>query len=190
MGSLVVGEFLLLSLLLFVQPRPGSERQIFLGDTGEQQGWCAYQSLEAFNRADFRFGGVVAKYHGAHLFALEVTETDESGDWTRFDKYEVAPNGEITKLVRRIDFLSDAQKDEEFIFVMGAVVQHRVSTISKTTNRPTSEYDGEIPVFPVAKNIRGFPFAPLLQAVPRDCFAAKFRGTSCSCRSVPGGRRP
>jgi hypothetical protein len=93
-------------VLLFLQPgspsgqENGTTKVFLLEDAGNSQ-WCAYHKKATWNSALQDAGAMTVgtlTYTNDRLLQIDVTETDESGDWTVYDHYFLNGRGEVVKL--------------------------------------------------------------------------------------------
>jgi hypothetical protein len=103
-------------------------------------------------------------YSNDHLLQIDVTETDESGDWTVYDHYFLNDGGEIVKLSRMINILPGDRSVLQ-IFSMSDGKATKTATTEKelSTGRllrsPKSVW---LPKLPIRTGTKLFPFSALL----------------------------
>jgi hypothetical protein len=101
-------------VLLSAQPSSASGRartaKVFLLDDAANKRWCAYSKEATWNGAVQKVGAVTVgalNYSGDHLLQIDVTETDESGDWTVYDHYVLDDRRQVIRLSRTINVLPE-----------------------------------------------------------------------------------
>jgi hypothetical protein len=107
-ATLLVGFFLLLQPDLASAQAKGS-KVFLLEDAGKNQ-WCSYLSESTWKAKVQEVGAMTVGtliYSNDHMAQIEVTETDESGDWTVYDHYFFDDHGQLVKLTRLLNVLPD-----------------------------------------------------------------------------------
>ena len=99
-----------------------------------------------------------------HLSRINITETDESGDWTVYDHYSVDQHGEIVKLSRMINVLpGDRSVLQTFWISAGKAKQGTMSEKQLSTGRLLSSPKSVwLPELPIKTATSQFPFSRLL----------------------------
>jgi hypothetical protein len=155
-----------------------ASKTFFLEDVRENQ-WCAFESETTWRAAVQSTGAMTVgtiEYSGDHLSQIDVTETDESGDWTVYDHYFLDNRAQIIKLSRLVNVLpGDRSVLEDF--AIGDRKARKTGTTAKqlSTGRPlTSPEPVWLPDLPVETRTKMFPFSALfgspgLKTANRTC---------------------
>lgn len=166
-----LGTTIICVLLLFktssLSGQPKASK-VFLMEYTQSQNWCAYDDEAAWNAAvhdaqAIRVGTLT--YSNDHLSEIDVTETDETGDWTVYDQYFLSQLGEITRLSRMINVLpGDRSVLQTFSFEDGEAKQISSTQKELSTGKPLSSPKSVwLPELAITKDIKLFPFFGLLQ---------------------------
>jgi hypothetical protein len=148
--------------------QPKTSRVFFLEDTVKHQ-WCAFTSetiwKEAVQEVEALTVGTLI-YSDEHLMQIDVTETDESGDWTVYDHYRLDDREQLKKLSRTINVLpGDRSVVQTFVIHDGKTDTIKtVATQLSTENPLNSAKPIWMPELPIATSTRMFPFAVLFEA--------------------------
>lgn len=180
---------LLATLLLlqrgFASAQSKAPSVFFLEDTARNQ-WCAFNSEAPWNAAVQDAGAMTVgalTYSNDLLSQLDVTETDESGDWTVYDHYFVDEHGQLVRLSRMINILpGDRSVSQTFSISEGKATKTATTAKQLSSGKPlTSPKPIWLPKLPIETNIKMFPFAALLER-------SDLRTSNKSCVKI-GGRR-
>src|SRR5690348_1708228 len=82
--------------------------KVFFLKNSETNQWCAFNKEAKWNAtAQHTCAMTVGTlgYSKDHLSQIDVTETDQSGDWTVYDRYFLDARGRIVKLSRLVNVL-------------------------------------------------------------------------------------
>ncbi len=168
----ILGIPTLVGALLFFQPgcasgqENGPTKTFLLEDPGNSQ-WCAYNKEATWNTAVQDAGAMTVgtlTYLKHRLLQIDVTETDESGDWTVYDHYFLNGRGEVVKLSRTINVLpGDRSVLQTYAISNGkakktTTTEKQLST-GKLLASPKSEW---LPDLPIKTETKQFPFSGLL----------------------------
>lgn len=130
--------------------------------------WCAYYREADWNSAVQEAGAMTVgtvTYADDHPSEIDVSETDETGDWTVYDHYFLNQHAEMATLSRMINVLpGDRSVLQKFSLKDGKTEQ--ISTTQKelsTGNALTSPTKVWLPELAITKDIKLFPFFGLLQ---------------------------
>jgi len=166
-----LGAVTLTGVFLLFQPGHVSQQakaaKVFLlEDVGNKQ-WCAYNKEATWKAAVQDAGAMTVgtlTYSNGHLLQIDVTETDQSGDWTVYDHYFLDDRGEIVKLSRMINVLpGDRSVLQTFSISDGkarktATTEKQLST-GKLLTSPQAVW---LPDLPINTGTKLFPFSGLL----------------------------
>lgn len=143
-----------------------ARKVFFLEDAGKNQ-WCAFDSEAAWKAAVQDAGSMAVgslTYVGEHLSQIDVTETDESGDWTVYDRYVLGDHGQPIKLSRTINVLpGDRSVLQTLSISEGKVKKTAIVAKQLSTGKPlTSPNPIWLPKLPIDTGAKMFPFSALL----------------------------
>ena len=160
----------LIGLLLiqagFVSAQAKAYKVFLLEDAGNDQ-WCSYITESRWKAKVHELGAMTVatlSYSNDHLTQIDVTETDETGDWTVYDRYFLDGHGQLVKLSRLLNVLpGDRSVSQTFSISNGkatrtASSEKRLST-GKAVTSPAAEW---LPDLPIKTGTSMFPFSPLL----------------------------
>lgn len=183
--SAVLIGFLLLFQADFAPAQAKAHKVFLLEDAGNNQ-WCSY-TTESVWKAKVREVGAMTvatlAYSNDHLSQIDVTETDESGDWTVYDRYFFGDRGRLVKLTRLLNVLpGDRSVSQTFSIGNGkatkiATSEKQLST-GKSVTSPTADW---LPDVPIATATKMFPFSTLLSR-------SGLRTSPESCVRVPAAQ--
>jgi hypothetical protein len=176
----------LLLLPFAVRPesgQPGAKR-IFLLEDDKDGKWCGY-SNEAAWKADAESSNIyvqaVVEYKGDRVSAVYITETDESGDWARFDHYSLSRGGQIVRLDRLLNVIPERVRQHQiFNFKNGKPIQESSTNTDPETGKPVDPSQHWVPEFPITANVDAFPFWGLLGSKRSEILS---RGKACVGRN-------
>jgi hypothetical protein len=166
---------------------PAKAAKVFLLEDASSNQWCAYAKEADWNAAVQDTGAMTVAaltYSNDHLLQIDVTETDETGDWTVYDHFFLDDHGQIVRLSRLINVLpGDRSVLQGFSIGNGkanrtATTEAQLST-GKQLVAPKSVW---LPDLPIATGTKMFPFSVLL-ARPRPWTGGK------SCVQVPAPQK-
>lgn len=138
-----------------------------LEDTASNQ-WCAYDEEAAWNTAVRDAGAMTVgtlTYSNDLLLRIDVTETDETGDWIVYDHYFLDDHGRIEKLSRMINVLpGDMSVSQMFSIRNGKAKKIATSEKQLSTGKPlTSPKPVWLPDLLIKTRTNVFPFSGLLE---------------------------
>jgi len=134
---------LLLSQLGRASAQAKAAKAFLLEDASSNQ-WCAYAKEADWNAAVQDAGAMTVApltYSDDHLLQIDVTETDETGDWTVYDHFFLDDRGRIVRLSRLINVLpGDRSVLQEFSISDGranrtAITETQLSTVGNWSLR-------------------------------------------------------
>lgn len=137
-----------------------------LKDTGNNQ-WCAYPNEATWNTAVQGIGAMTVgelHYSGKRLQQIDVTDSDETGDWIVYDNYFLDDRGQIVKLSRTANVQpGDRSVVQTYVIADGKAkktetTQTQLST-GKLLKSPKSVW---LPKIPISIETKSFPFFGLL----------------------------
>lgn len=115
-------------------------------------------------------------YLDDHLSQVDVTETDESGDWTVYDHYFFDERGQIVKLTRLLNVVpGDRSVSQTFSIGHGTATKIASSEKRLSNGKPVTSPGGDwLPDVTIETKPKMFPFAALLscpglRSSPRCC---------------------
>lgn len=162
---------ILLGLPLLFQPEIASAQarasKVFLLADARNHQWCSYIS-EATWKAEVQRVGAMAVgtlvYSNDHLSQIDLTETDESGDWTVYDHYFFSDHGQMVKLTRLLNVLpGDRSVSQTFSISNGKATKIATSEKRLSNGRPlASPTAAWLPDVAIETNPTMFPFSALL----------------------------
>jgi hypothetical protein len=144
----------------------GALKVFFLEDAAKNQ-WCAFSGEAAWNAAVQEVGSMTVgslSYTNGHISQIDVTVTDESGDWIVYDRYTLDNDGQLAKLLRKINVQPGDETVLQTFSISGAKARKMKTTAkSLSTGRPLSLTKSTwLPELPVQTNIKMFQFSDLL----------------------------
>lgn len=153
---------------------------VYLLHDAKQHQWCAYADSAAWNAAVEEIGATAVgslSYSGDRLEEIDLTETDESGDWTVYDRYFLDSAGSIVRLSRTINVLpGDRSVLQELSVEQGRMTVHAVTEKTLSTGETSSSPRRVwLPDLPVIHSTRSFPFAWLIEHQ-----GVRVRGRTCN----------
>jgi hypothetical protein len=173
----------LVGLLLLFQAASASAQakasKVFLLEDLANNQWCSY-TVESTWEAKVQETGAMTvgrlDYSNGHLSRINVTETDESGDWAVYDHYFLDDHGRLVKLLRLLNVLPGDKSVSQTFSISGGKVtktatsEKQLSTGKERTN-PTADW---LPDLPIESATTMFPFAsllslPSLRTAPESC---------------------
>jgi hypothetical protein len=166
-----------------VSTQTKAPRIFFLEDNGKAQ-WCAFNSEATWKTAiqDTQAMTVgTLTYSDDHLSQIDVTETDESGDWTVYDQYFLDDQGCIVKLSRMINVLPGDRSVSQFFSIREGRATKTLTTVRRlsTGKALTSPKPIWLPELPVETSVKMFAFSRLLRY-------PGLRTTIKTCVQIPG----
>lgn len=116
-----------------------ASKVFLLEDAGNNQ-WCSYLSEPTW-RAKVQEAGAMTVgtliYSNDHLSQIDVTETDESGDWTVYDHYFFDEHGRMVKLSRLLNVLpGDRSVSQSFSIKNGKAEKIATSEKQLSNGKP------------------------------------------------------
>ena len=161
---ILAGVLLLVAGYIFGQVK--AAKVFLLEDTRSHQ-WCAYNNEAPWNAAVQDAGAMTVAtltYSDDHLSRIDVTETDESGDWTVYDHYFLNDRGQIVRLSRMINVLpGDRNVVQTFSIRDGKATKTGTTVKQLSTGQPlTSPKPTWLPDLAIRTETRMFPFFSLL----------------------------
>jgi hypothetical protein len=166
----IVGAIALVTLwvmeptFLFAQAK--TSRLFLLEDTQKKQ-WCSFndeaswkarvQSLSSENVA-------VLTYGNDSLSKIDMTQTDQTGDWTVFDSYSIDSRAKLATLSRLINVLpGDWSVRQTFSIKEGKATKTAATVKQLSTGEIVSSPKVDwLPDLPIITDLNLFPFAGLL----------------------------
>lgn len=142
--------------------------ELFILEESQTSHWCAYRSEAAWHEAVQKEGAVTVgtlRYLDGRLLQIDVTETDETGDWIVYDSYFLDNQAQIVKLLRLVNVLpGDRSISQIFAFKDGrarktATSEKQLSTGARLRS-PSKEW---VPSLPIRIGIKSFPFHRLFE---------------------------
>lgn len=158
--------------------------KVFLLEDATSNQWCAFSKEAPWNAAVQNTGAMTVgmlTYSNEHLSQIDMTETDESGDWMVYDHYFLDKDEQIVKLSRTINVLPGNRSVLQIFSISDrkaketATKEKQLST-GKLLISPKSVW---LPDLPIKTEIKQFPFFKLLG---RSGLAT----SSKSCVQIPG----
>jgi len=152
-----------LASLLFAQK---STRSLYFlaGDDGQL---CGYSSVKLWNDDKISLEARLvarADYENGRLAFVYITELDETGDWTIFDKYSFDKNALLTSLERTIDILPGERREEQlWVIEKGKAVKQKSTSRDLATSKIVPRGDVWLPEPAVVTNTQALPFWPLIR---------------------------
>ncbi len=139
-----------------------STRMIYLLRDESRGTWCGYASEAQFRAEAESLGAAVvggATYTDGRLSRVEVTVTDETGDWEVYDDYLIPLKKRSWRLSRTVSIIPEDLR-EKHLFVMnaGKAVEQQASYTELGTGRPTDRRAEWFESPPIFTDRRQFPF--------------------------------
>jgi hypothetical protein len=177
LAKVVIGLFLLFQAG-FVSAQAKASKVFLLEDAGNNQ-WCSYTTESTWKAKVQEVGATTVgtlAYSKDHLSQIDVTETDESGDWTVYDHYFFDDHGQLVKLSRLLNVLpGDRSVSQTFSISNGQATQIATSEKQLSTGKPvTSPTADWLPDVSIETATKMFPFSALLsrpglRTSPKSC---------------------
>lgn len=174
----VLVTFFLLFQPGFASAQVTSSKVFLLEDAGNNQ-WCSYTTEATWKAKVQEIGAITVgtlAYSNNHLSHIDVTETDESGDWTVYDHYFLDDHGQLVKLSRLLNVLpGDRSVSQTFSISNGKATKTATSEKQLSNGKPvTSPASDWLPDVTIQTEPKMFPFAvllsrPGLRTSPRSC---------------------
>jgi hypothetical protein len=175
-ATLFIGFFLLFQPG-FAPAQTKVSKVFLLEDAGNNQ-WCSYLSEPKWKTKVQEAGAMMVGkliYSNDHLSEIDVTETDESGDWTVYDHYFLDGHG-IAKLIRLLNALpGDRSVSQTFSISNGKAEKTATSEKQLSNGKPVTKPAGDwLPDVAIRTAPKMFPFAALLsrpevRSSPKSC---------------------
>jgi hypothetical protein len=142
--------------------------KVFLLEDARGNQWCAYAKEAAWSAAVQDAGAMAVgtlTYSNDHLLRIDVTETDETGDWTVYDHYFLNDGGQIVRLLRMINVLpGDRSVLQTFSISDGKARSTAITEKQLSTGKPLISPESVwLPDLPIRTGTRLFPFFVLLE---------------------------
>jgi hypothetical protein len=175
------GVFLLLEPG-FTCAQANASKVFLLEDTGNSQ-WCSYNAESTWKVRVQAVGAMTVgtlTYRNDHLAEIDVTETDETGDWMVYDHYFLDDHGQLVRLSRLLNVLPGDRSVSRTYSISGgkATMTTTAEKQLSTGKRVTSSTSDWLPDIPIETTTKTFPFSALL-SLP------DLRTSSKSCVKVP-----
>ncbi len=182
LSTLFAGLFLLFHVD-FASAQAKASKVFLLEDSRNQQ-WCSDLSEVTWNvkvREVQAMTVATLIYSNDLLSQVDVTHTDQSGDWTVYDHYFFDGHGQIVKLTRLLNVLpGDRSVLQTFSISNGHAEKVATSEKRLSDGTPVTVPSGEwLPDLAIATQPKMFPFAALLGRP-----ATRTAPTSCAKVSV------
>ena len=169
-------KFLIIALLAATLPssqashalaKAATRSEVFLLENARGRQWCAYNNELTWKTAVRNIKAMTVgtlTYSNGNLSRINVTETDQSGDWIVYDRYSLDDRGEIVELLRVINVLpGDRHVIETYSISNGKAKKISTEEKSLTTGKPlASPQPVWLPNLPIEAEVKRFPFAGLL----------------------------
>lgn len=151
---------------------------LLMEDAGKHQ-WCSYLSKPTWRTATkkaqaMRVGSL--DYSNGILTEIDVSETDESGDWTAYDRYFLNSQGQMTRLTRLLNVLpGDRSVSQVFLIGNGKTTRTAINEKQLSTGKPVTSPRGDwLPDVAIETDPKMFPFwallhRPSLRTSPKSC---------------------
>jgi hypothetical protein len=143
------------------------ETKIYLLKNEATKKWCSFTREPEWRKAVENAGSMsvgTLTYAGRHLSQVDVSETDQTGDWTAYDHYFLNTKGEPSKLVRLINVLpGDTSVLQSFSITNSRATKTATTLRQLSTGRPATSAPDWIPELPIATRLELFPFNALLK---------------------------
>ena len=183
LGTVILAGVLLLLASGYISGQAKAAKVFLLEDTRSNQ-WCAYNNEAPWNTAVQDAGAMTVAtltYSDDRLSQIDVTETDESGDWTVFDHYFLNNRRQIVRLSRMINVLPGDRSVVQTFSISDEKATKTETTMKQlSTGKPlTSPKPVWLPDLAIRTEKRMFPFFPLLGR-------ADLRTASKACMPMSG----
>jgi len=124
--------------------------------------WCAFKRREewvlyADSNHSYVVSTVVTK--AAHITAVDVTTTDETGDWAVFDHYVLGLNGRVERIDRRVNTADRKIVKQVFVARHGRLEALSRAYFDFDSGRRSSDTTAELPDIPLHSALADFAFA-------------------------------
>lgn len=180
---------LLASLLLFncdLAFAQGNAPKVFLLEDAPNNQWCSYNNESTWKEEVRKIEAMTVGtmiYSNDRLVEIDVTETDQTGDWTVYDRYLLDDHTQLVKLARLMNVLrGDASVSQTFSIRKGNAAKIATSAKQLSTGKPlTSSTADWLPALPIEIRSKMFPFYALLSR-------PDLRISSKSCVSIHPAR--
>jgi hypothetical protein len=141
--------------------------KVFLLEDVKTSQWCSYLSESNWKAKVQHIEAMTvgaAIYSNDHLTEIDVSMTDESGDWTVYDHYLLDDHGQIVKLERLLNVLpGDTSTTQIFSISHGIATKTANSEKQLSTGKPLSTPSGAwLPELTIRTDPKRFPFSALL----------------------------
>jgi hypothetical protein len=156
-----------------------------LEDAGNNQ-WCSYLTESTWKAKVQRVGAMTVgtlAYSNDRLSQIDVTGTDESGDWTVYDHYFFDDHGQLVKLTRLLNVLpGDRSVSQTFLISNGKATKTATSEKHLSTGKPVATSTADwLPDVALETDKKMFPFSALLSR-------PELRTSRKSCVKVPAAQ--
>lgn len=160
----------LASLLVFCLPILASAQAkggslYFLADGAGR--WCGFatERLWAAEKDSMAAAPLVAKvdYANGRVASVYLTEVDETGDWTTYDRYSFDKNEMLTSLERTIDLADGLKEEQSWAIRNGEAVKQKSTRRNSATNAIVPEENISFPSPTVIAEAQAFPFWSLIR---------------------------
>lgn len=155
-----------------------ASKMFLLEDAGNSQ-WCFYTTESTWKAKVQEVGAMTVgtlHYSNDHLLQIDVAETDESGDWTAYDRYFFGDHGQVVKLSRLLNVLpGDRSVSQTFSISNGKATKTATSEKQLSTGKPRTTPTADwLPDVSIKTATKMFPFTALLsrrglRTSPRSC---------------------
>ena len=178
------GSVLMAALLVSAFGQSGGGRKVvyFLQDDVHTQ-WCGYSSETAFKAQVQPLRAMIVgkvDYTDSRPSTIQVTETDETGDWAVNDEYALDASGRVQALKRTINILpEDMSEQQAFVIRDGKADLQRSTYRELRSGKPTEKRVSWFEPPPVVTSVHAFPFSALITGKQQAVWAS---GRAC----VPG----
>jgi hypothetical protein len=139
------------------------QKTVRLLEDPDTRQWCAYSNESIWNMdvqslAASSVGGLI--YEDGRLIQIIWTQSDESGDWTVFDRYFVDHNGQPERLERITNVLPGDRSVKDVFLITGGKLSRRSRAVSSlSTNKAAQLGSTWLPNIPVRVATKNFPFS-------------------------------
>jgi hypothetical protein len=165
---------------------PAKASKVFLLEDAGNNQWCSNISEPTWKTKVQETGAMTVGaviYSNDHLAEIDVTETDESGDWTVYDHYLFDDHGQMVKLTRLLNVLpGDRSVSQVFSIRNGKAKKTGTSEKQLSSGKPVGAPKGDwLPDVTIEADPKMFPFSALLSR-------PDLRTSPMSCVKVPAAR--
>ena len=141
--------------------------KVFLLEDADNKQWCAYNAESTATTAVQQLGAMTVAtltYSNEHLVQIDVSATDQSGDWMAYDRYSLDGDGHIVKLSRLINVLpGDRSVVQTFSISDGKATKTGTSEKELSTGQLlTSPKPVWLPTLTIETAVKLFAFSALL----------------------------